>query len=44
MKNEPIAADGELVCLIIDANKHLAELQDIIDFLVVGNGSQISSQ
>ena len=38
MKNEPIAADGEFLDLIIDAKEHLAEIQDIINFLVVGNG------
>jgi hypothetical protein len=38
MTKEPIAADGEFLDLVIDAKKHLAELQDIINFLVVGNG------
>lgn len=44
MKKEPVAVNGEVTGLIDDAKEHLAELQDIIVFLVVGNGSQISSQ
>ena len=31
-------ATGEITGLIDDAKEHLAELQDIINFLVVGNG------
>ena len=38
MRMEPIAADGEVTGLIDDAKKHLDEIQDIINFLVVGNG------
>jgi hypothetical protein len=37
MRMEPIA-NGEITGLIEDAKEHLAELQDIINFLVVGNG------
>jgi hypothetical protein len=39
MTKEPVA-DGEITGLIDDAKKHLAELQDIINFLVVGNGAE----
>ena len=40
MTKEPIAADGEVTGLIDDAKKHLDEIQDIINFLVVSNGVQ----
>ena len=40
MRMEPVAADGEFLDLVIDAKEHLAEIQDIIDFLVVGNGAE----
>ena len=39
MTKEPTAANGEFLDLIIDAEQHLSEVQDIIDFLAVGNGS-----
>jgi hypothetical protein len=38
MTKEPVVADGEFLDLIIDAKEHLDELQDIINFLVEGNG------
>jgi hypothetical protein len=40
MKLEPIATDGELVGIIIDAKENLTEIQDIIDFLVEDNGTE----
>ena len=40
MRMETVAADGEITGLIDDAKKHLAEIQDIINFLVVGNGGR----
>lgn len=40
MRMEPVAADEEFLDLVIDAKEHLAEIQDIIDFLVIGNGAE----